>query len=186
MTTFTQDGPMHQRERPGVFACSEPYPLLAERADVVVFQTAPLAADVEVTGLVRVYLWISSDAPDTDFTAKLVDVYPASGDVPEGYHMNILDSILRARFRDGFDAERLMEPGRIYPVTIVLPPTSNVFAKGHRIRLDIASSSFPQFDVNPNTGEPLGRHTHVVRALNTVHFGPDTPSHILLPVMPQA
>jgi predicted acyl esterase len=186
MTTFTQDGPMHQRERPGVFACAEPYPLLAERTDVLVFQTAPLAADVEVTGQVRVHLWISSDAPDTDFTAKLVDVYPTSADVPEGYHMNILDSILRARFRDGFDAERLMEPGRIYPITIVLPPTSNVFAKGHRIRLDIASSSFPQFDVNPNTGEPLGRHTQVVRALNTVHFGPDTPSHILLPVMPQA
>jgi putative CocE/NonD family hydrolase len=68
----------------------------------------------------------------------------------------------------------------------VLPPTSNVFAKGHRIRLDIASSSFPQFDVNPNTGEPLGRHTHTIRARNTVHFGPEHPSHILLPVMPRS
>jgi putative CocE/NonD family hydrolase len=184
MTTFTHDGPMHQREREGVFACAAPYPMLSERADVVVFQTEPLAADVEVTGQVRVHLWVSSTAVDTDFTAKLVDVYPPSTDVPEGYHMNILDSILRARFRDGFDAERLMVPGEVYPIEIVLPPTSNVFVKGHRIRLDIASSSFPQFDVNPNTGEPLGRHTHTIRARNTVHFGPQHPSHILLPVMP--
>lgn len=77
-----------------------------------------------------------------------------------------------------------MQPGNVYPITIVLPPTSNVFARGHRIRLDIASSSFPQFDVNPNTGEPLGRHTHTVRAVNSVYFGPQHPSHILLPVMP--
>ena len=97
--------------------------------------------------------------------------------------MNILDSILRARFRDGFADEKLMEPGTVYPITIVLPPTSNLFAKGHRIRLDIASSSFPQFDVNPNTGEPLGRHTHTVRALNTVYFDQDRPSHVLLPVV---
>lgn len=185
MTTFVHDGPMHQREREGMFACREPYPLLAERADVVVFETAPLDEAVEVTGQVRVHLWVSSSALDTDFTARLIDVYPPSPDVPEGYHMNILDSILRARFRDGFAEEKLMVPGTVYPITIVLPPTANLFARGHRIRLDIASSNFPQFDVNPNTGEPLGRHTHVLRAHNTVHFGPDTPSHILLPVLPR-
>ncbi|SFZ86460.1 hypothetical protein SAMN02983003_3642 [Devosia enhydra] len=185
MTTFVHDGPMHQRERPDLFACREPYPMLSERPDVVVFETEPLAEAIEVSGQVRVKLWISSDALDTDFTARLIDVYPPSEAVPEGYHMNILDSILRARFRNGFEREELMEPGTIYPITIVLPPTSNLFAKGHRIRLDIASSNFPQFDVNPNTGEPLGRETHRKKALNTVHFGPATPSHILLPVMPR-
>jgi putative CocE/NonD family hydrolase len=185
MSTFVHDGPMHQREREGMFACRAPWPLLAERPDVVVFETAPLAEAVEVTGQVRVHLWVSSDALDTDFTARLIDVYPPSPDVPEGYHMNILDSVLRARFRDGFAEEKLMVPGTVYPITIVLPPTANLFARGHRIRLDIASSNFPQFDVNPNTGEPLGRHTHTRRARNTVHFGPDTPSHILLPVVPR-
>lgn len=185
MTTFTYDGPMHQRERPDIFGSREPFPLLAERQDLVVFETPPLVEAIEVTGQVRVHLWISSDALDTDFTARLIDVYPAGGDLPEGYHMNIIDSILRARFRDGFDAERLLVPGKIYPITIILPPTSNLFAKGHRIRLDIASSNFPQFDVNPNTGEPLGRHTHTVPAHNTVHFGPAHPSHIVLPVVPR-
>ncbi|RYE08662.1 MAG: CocE/NonD family hydrolase [Hyphomicrobiales bacterium] len=184
MTTFTYDGPMHQRERPDIFGSAEPFPLLSERDDVVVFETQPLANAVEVTGQVRVKLWVSSDALDTDFTARLIDVYPASDDKPEGYHMNIIDSILRARFRDGFEAERLMEPRKIYPITIVLPPTSNLFASGHRIRLDIASANFPQFDVNPNTGEPLGRHTRTIRATNTVHFDAAHPSHILLPVMP--
>lgn len=184
MTTFTYDGPMHQRERPDIFGSTEPYPMLSERADVVVFETEPLAEAVEVTGQIRVKLWVSSSALDTDFTARLIDAYPPSPEVPEGYHMNIVDSILRARFRDGFDAEKLMEPGTVYPITIVLPPTSNVFARGHRIRLDIASSNFPQFDVNPNTGEPLGRHTHSVRALNSVHFGASHPSHIVLPIMP--
>ncbi len=183
MATFTHDGPMHQRERPDVFGSREPYPLSAERNDVVVFQTGPLAEDLEVTGQIRVHLWVSSSATDTDFTARLVDVYPPSPDVPEGFHMNIVDSILRARFREGFDAERLMEPGTIYPIEIVLPPTANLFAKGHRIRLDIASSNFPQFDVNPNTGEPLGRHTHTVRARNAVHFGAEHPSHIVLPLV---
>lgn len=184
MTPFTPDGAMHQRERPDMFACRPPYPLLAERPDVMVFQTAPLERDIEITGPVRVNLWVSSSAPDTDFTAKLVDVYPPTPDWPEGFHMNIADSILRARFREGFDAERFMTPGAIYPITIVLPPVSNRFVAGHRIRLDVASSSFPQFDVNPNTGEPLGRHTHVLKARNTVHFAGDTPSHILLSVIP--
>ena len=183
MTTFVHDGPMHQRERPDMFGSREPYPLLAERPDVVVFQTEPLERPIEVTGPVRVHLWVSSDALDTDFTAKLVDVYPPSQEIPEGYHMNIVDSVLRARFREGFEYEKLMEPGQIYPITIVLPPTSNIFASGHRIRLDIASSSFPQFDVNPNTGEPLGRHTYTRRALNRVHHDSRRPSHVVLPVV---
>ncbi len=184
MRTFVHDGPMHQRERPDMFGSSEPYSLLAERPDVLVFQSEPLDDDLEIIGPVRVNLWISSDSVDTDFTAKLLDVYPPSEAIPEGFHMNIIDSILRARFRNGFEHEELMEPGEIYPVTIVLPPTSNRFCKGHRIRVDIASSSFPQFDVNPNTGEPLGRHTYTKRARNTVYLDANRSSHILLPIVP--
>ena len=186
MTTFVQDGPMHQRERPDLFGSRPPYRQLAERPDVLVFESAVLDVPIEVTGPIRVHLWISSSARDTDITAKLVDVYPPSPEVPEGFQMNIVDSIQRMRFRNGYDTEALMIPGTVYPVTVVLPPTSNQFAAGHRIRLDIASSSFPQFDVNPNTGEPLGRHTHAVRALNTVYFGGETASHIVLPVVPMA
>ncbi len=128
-------------------------------------------------------LWVSSTAPDTDFTAKLLDVYPANEDYPEGYHLPLCDSILRARFRSGFDHEELMKPGQVYEIRIPLPPISNLFVKGHRIRLDIASSNFPRFDINPNTGEPLGRHTHRVTAQNTVYFDRRRPSQIVLPVI---
>src|SRR5581483_3153433 len=110
-------------------------------------------------GPIAVELWIASSAVDTDFTAKLLDVYPPSADYPDGYHMNLVDSVIRTRFRDGWESERLMTPGETYRVRIVLPPTSNLFAQGHRIRLDISSSNFPRLEVNPNTGEPLGRHT---------------------------
>jgi uncharacterized protein len=147
-----------------------------------VFQSEPLVAPLDVTGRIEARLWVSTEAPDTDFTARLIDVYPPSEEAPDGFAMNISDTILRMRFRDGLDAERLVEPGRVYAISLHLPPTSNLFAAGHRLRLDIASSNFPQFDVNPNTGEPLGRHTRTQRALNTIHFGVDTPSHILLPV----
>jgi uncharacterized protein len=184
--TFLHDGPMHQREREDLFGSTEPYLLLAERCDVVVFQTEELEHDMEVIGQIRVHLWVSSNALDTDFTAKLVDQYPPTEEFPEGYHMNIVDSILRARFRNGFDKEELMQPGNIYPITIILPPTANRFCKGHRLRVDIASSSFPQFDVNPNTGELLGRHTFTICAQNTVYADSAHPSHIILPVVPVA
>ena len=97
--------------------------------------------------------------------------------------MPLADSILRARFREGFDAERFMQLGQIYRIEIELPPISNLFQAGHRIRVDIASSSFPRFDVNPNTGEPLGRHTHTVKATNVVYADARRPSHIRLPVI---
>ena len=139
---------------------------------------------MEVTGPIDVVLWVSSSATDTDFTARLVDVCPANDDYPEGYHLPIADSILRARFREGFDHEELMTPGQSYRIRIELPPISNIFAAGHCIRVDIASSNFPRFDVNPNTGEPIGRHTHTVPATNTVYVDRDRPSQIVLPVVP--
>ena len=150
---------------------------------MLVFQTDPLPTDMEVTGPIEVKLWVSSTAVDTDFTAKLVDMYPASSDYPEGYALGISDSIKRLRFRNGYDQEEFVKPGEVVPVSIELYPTSNVFAAGHRIRLDISSSNFPRFDVNPNTGEPLGRQTYSVVAHQTVFHDGKRPSYVSLPLV---
>lgn len=176
-------GAWDQRGGPHVWNWPHPIPLSA-RNDVLVFQSEPLEADLEVTGELEVELWISSDAPDTDFTAKLLDVYPPSRDFPGGFELNIGDGILRTRFRESLASEKLMETGTIYPITIRLYPTSNVFKKGHRIRVDISSSNFPRFDVNPNSGEPLNQHRRHQVARNTVHHSPRHPSRIILPVVP--
>ncbi len=172
-------GPADQKESADFFTAREPYQRLSERADVLVYQTEPLDKPVEVTGRAVVHLRISSSAVDTDFTAKLIDVYPPNEDYPEGYDMLINDSIIRCRYRNGFEQEELMEPGTEYDVQLLLPPTSNLFAAGHRIRVDISSSNFPRLERNPNTGEPIGRHTHEVVADNTVHGG-----RVMLPVIP--
>jgi len=177
-------GAWDQKGGPHVWNWTKPLSL-SVRNDVVVFQTEPLTEDMEVTGEIEVKLWISSSAVDTDFTAKLVDVYPASTDWPGGFDLNVTDGILRARFRDSLKEEKLMTPGEIYPVTIRLYPTSNVFKKGHRIRVDISSSNFPRFDVNPNTGEPLSQNRRVQSAVNTLHHDADHPSSIALPLIPR-
>jgi putative CocE/NonD family hydrolase len=173
-------GPADQKESPEFFVSAEPYPRLSERPDVLVYQTEPLAEPLEVTGRATVHLRISSSASDTDFTAKLIDVYPPNGDYPDGYDLLLCDSIIRCRYRNGYEREELMEPGEQYDVSILLPPTSNLFAAGHRIRIDVSSSNFPRLDRNPNTGEPLGRHTHEVVAENAVHGG-----SVVLPVIPR-
>jgi len=177
------EGAYDQTERPDFYACKPPYLPLASRHDVLVFQTEPLAQDLEVTGPVSVKLWVSSTARDTDFTAKLVDVSPPNVDYPLGFAMNLCDGILRARFRNGFEQEELMEPGEVYPLTITLYPTSNLFKAGHRIRLDISSSNFPRFDVNPNTGATQGRPGPAVPADNTIYHDVARPSHVVLPVI---
>jgi putative CocE/NonD family hydrolase len=176
-------GAWDQRGGKQFWNAPEPIPLSA-RNDVVVFQSEPLAADTEVTGELIARLWISSSAVDTDFTAKLIDVHPPTADFPAGLDMLIGDGILRTRFRDSLAREELMQPGTVYPITIRLYPTSNVFRRGHRIRVDISSSNFPRFDVNPNTGEPLNDHRRQVTALNTVHHDADHPSHVVLPIIP--
>lgn len=176
-------GAWDQRGGEHVWNAKEPIPLSA-RNDVLVFQSEPLPADLEITGEIVVRLWISSTAVDTDFTAKLIDVYAASEDFPSGFDMNLGDGILRTRFRESLVKEHLMQPGTIYPITIKLYPTSNVFRRGHRIRVDISSSNFPRFDVNPNTGEPLNDNRRVVTAVNTMHHDAEHPSHIVLPVIP--
>ncbi len=178
-------GAWDQRGGEHVWNWQAPIPL-SVRNDVGVFQTEPLEQDIEVTGEIAVKLWASSSAADTDLTAKLIDVYPPSPDFPGGFDLNIGDGIVRARFRESLEYEKLMEPGTVYPFTIKLYPTSNVFKKGHRIRVDISSSNFPRFDLNPNTGEPLGDHRRMVTAVNTVYHDHELPSHILLPVIPAA
>jgi putative CocE/NonD family hydrolase len=159
---------------------------LSERRDVLVFQTPPLEEDVEVTGPLVVHLFVASSAPDTDFTAKLLDVYPPNPDYPLGFDLNIGDSIARMRYRKSLEKAELMQPGEVYEVLIHLYPTSNVFAKGHRIRLDVSSSNFPRFDLNPNTGEPLQRHRRQVPADNTVYHNATRASYIELPTIPRA
>ena len=168
----------------GTLGAKAPYLPLSSRPDVLVFQTPPLEEDVELTGTCVVKLWISSDAPDTDFTAKLVDVYPPSLDYPAGYHLGLVDSILRTRYRNSWETEELMTPGSVYEIEIPLSPASNVFKRGHRIRIDISSSNFPRFDVNPNTGEPVGQHTATKVAQNTVFVSQARPSHVVLPIIP--
>ena len=178
-------GAFDQREREDFFGSEPPYRPLAERDDVLVFQTDPLEQDVEVTGPLVVSLWISSDCPDTDFTAKLIDVYPPNEDYPEGFAMNLTDGIIRCRYRDSWERPSMMEPDQRYEVTIEAFPTSNLFLEGHRIRLDISSSNYPHFDINFNTGEPEGRATHSRVATNTVWMDLAGPSRVILPIVPR-
>lgn len=178
------NGAYDQRCRANVVGCRDLLPL-SVRNDVLVFQTEPLTEDVEATGPVEVKLWISSSATDTDFTAKLIDVYPPNPDYPAGFEMNIGDSIIRTRYRDSLARAVLMKPGEVYPVTITLYPTSNLFKRGHRIRVDISSSNFPRFDINPNTGEPLQQSRRSMTADNTVYHDRARPSHIMLPIIPK-
>lgn len=159
---------------------------LAARADVLCFQTEPLAADLVVAGPLKVTLWVSTDGPDTDFTAKLLDVYPAGGAYPAGAAANIADSIGRLRFRNGFEREELAEPGQVYELSFELYPTANRFVAGHRIRVDISSSNFPRFDVNPNTGGPLGQERLRRVATNTLYHDRARPSHLVLSVVAEA
>ena len=177
-------GAFDQREAPQFFGCREPYRALSQRADVLVFATPPLESDVEVTGAIEAQLWIASDAPDTDFTFKLLDVYPPNEDYPDGYAMNLTDGILRCRYRDSWQQPHLMKPGQVYCITIEAFPTSNLFKPGHRIRIDVSSSNFPHFDFNPNTGEPEGKATRTRVATNQVFMDRERPSHVMLPIVP--
>ena len=178
-------GPQDQRERLGVFGCSSDLPL-SSRTDVLTFETEPLPADVEVTGPIEVTLWISSSATDTDFVVKLVDVYPPNEDYPHGYAMNLGDGVLRAGYREGFERRVPLEPGEAYELRIgpeLMYPTANLFCRGHRIRLHIASSDYPAYDVNGGHGERAGDGVPV-RALNTIYHEPGRLSRVVLPVIP--
>ena len=177
-------GAFDQREESRFFGSKPPYQRLKARSDVLIFQTPPLDQDTGVIGPVVVKLFAASSATDTDFTAKLVDVYPASADYPEGFEMNVTDGIVRARYRHALDHAEMLKPGAIYELTIEPFPTANVFKKGHRIRVDISSSNFPRFDVNPNTGEPLGLNRRSQIAENTVYHDAAHRSAVVLPMAP--
>jgi putative CocE/NonD family hydrolase len=179
-------GAYDQVTGPQVFGAQAPFGPLAARDDVLVFQTAPLADDVEVTGEISAALWIASDCVDTDFTFKLIDVYPPSEDYPDGFAMNLTDGILRARYRDSWSTPELMTPGQVYAIRIDAFPTSNLFKRGHRIRIDISSSNFPHFDCNPNTGAAEGHAGPTQVATNRVYLDRTRPSHVVLPIVPIA
>lgn len=162
---YVKKGPMDQRA-------------IGERKDVLKFATPVLTAPVEVTGRVTVELYAESDAPDTDFMAKLVDVYP------DGAERLVLDSAVRARFRGGLDHEVFMKKGEVYKFSIDLWSTSIVFNKGHRIAVHITSSNDPRFDPNPNTGRPIRSDAETRVAKNTIHHDRAHPSRVVLPVVP--
>jgi len=149
-----------------------------ERDDVLIYSTPPLEHDLEVTGPVRLEFFASSSAVDTDFTAKLVDVYP------DGSAINIAEGILRAKYRDSQETSTLLTPGKVYSLAIDLWATSNVFRAGHRIRLEVSSSNFPRFDRNLNTGESAATSAKWASATNTILHDAAHPSALLLPVVP--
>jgi putative CocE/NonD family hydrolase len=148
------------------------------RSDVLIYSTPALAQDLEVTGPVKLELYASSSGVDTDFTAKLVDVSP------DGFAQNLTEGIIRARYRDSQEQPELMNPGQPYKLTVDLWSTSNVFRKGHRLRVEISSSNFPRFDRNLNTGEDNASGRKPVPANNTVYHDAEHPSALILPVVP--
>ena len=152
---------------------------IEKRNDVLVYTSDKLDQDLEVTGPLVLKLYAASSAPDTDFTAKLVDVRP------DDYAQNLAEGILRARFRDSLSDPSLITPGRVYEYAISLWATSHLFKAGHRIRLEVSSSNFPHFDRNPNTGHDFGADAEVTIARQTVFHDNRYPSHLVLPVIPR-
>jgi putative CocE/NonD family hydrolase len=148
------------------------------RNDVLVYTSAELREPVAIAGPVKMKLFAATDGRDTDWMVKLVDVHP------NGFAMNVAEGILRARFRNGLSKMELLQPNQAYEFEIDMAGTANVFQAGHRIRVDITSSNFPQFDRNPNTGDDLGASDRVRTAAQTVHHGASRASHIVLPVVP--
>jgi putative CocE/NonD family hydrolase len=150
------------------------------RADVLVYSTPPLEQDIEVTGPVTLDLFASTSAADTDFTGKLLDVRP------DGTAINLTEGILRARYRESTEgAPKPITPGQIYEYKIDLWSTSNVFLKGHSIRLEVSSSNFPRFDRNLNTGKDASSSSEFVKATNTIFHDKEHPSALILPVVAQ-
>jgi putative CocE/NonD family hydrolase len=164
--TANEVGPVDQRQA-------------ESREDVLCYTTPVLDRPVEVTGHMSLTLFVSSSAPDTDFTGKLVDVFP------DGRALYLTDGILRARYRTSLADPELLTPGQVYEVTMDLSVTSNVFLPEHRIRLEISSSNFPRYDRNTNTGRTIVEdgEEDVRVAVNRIFHGPGHPSRLVLPVV---
>ena len=162
-----QPGPFDQRS-------------IEQRRDVLTYTTSSMEADTEVTGPIVLHLYAATDAPDTDWTAKVLDVYP------DGRAINLTEGNLRARFRKSiYEAPELLEPDKVYAYRIEIQPTSNVFLNGHRIRLEISSSNFPLWDRNPNTGHKQGQDAELRTARQTIFHSSEYPSRIVLPLIPR-
>ena len=153
--------------------------ILSHRQDILVYQTSPLEEALEVTGPIQLKLFASSTALDTDWMVKLIDVYP------DGFAQNLCYGVLRAKYRDGWDQSALLGPNKIYEYTVEVQPTSNLFQIGHRLRVDITSSDFPNFDRNHNTGRDYWDDAALKPAQQTIWHDRDHPSRIILPVIPR-
>jgi uncharacterized protein len=151
---------------------------IEDRQDILIYTSEPLQDELEVTGPVRLVLYASSDAVDTDFVAKLVDVHP------DGKSYNMAEGIVRARYRDSLSTPTLMKPGQVYRFEIDMVGTSIAFQKGHQIRVHVTSSHFPQFNRNLNTAAKFGTSAELKVAQQTIYHDAERPSHILLPVIP--
>ena len=165
-TTHMPGGPYDQRP-------------LESRNDVVIYSTDSLTEDIEITGRLIINLWASSNALDTDFTGKLVDVGPC------GYSQLLQDGIIRARYRNSRKTPELLEPNKIYNYELDLWSTSNLFKKGHKIRVEISSSNFPRFDRNLNTGKIVAEEKNPIIAIQNIYHNKQYPSHIVLPIIPK-
>jgi uncharacterized protein len=148
------------------------------RKDVLVFTTPAMTQDLEVTGPVTLDLYVSTSAQDTDFTGKLLDVWP------NDFAQNLTEGVLRLRYRNSQETPELAKPGETYHISVDLVATSNVFLAGHKLRLEVSSSNFPRFDRNLNTGEEQARGTRMVKATNVVYHDKARPSALILPIVP--
>lgn len=156
------------------------YREIEKRQDVLVYSTPLLTAPVEVCGPITAKIWAISDAKDTDFNVRIIHVRP------DGFAQRLTDGVVRARFRNGMDKPELIEPGKAYQYEIDCWSTCQTFLPGTRIRIELSSSSFPQWDRNPNTGGPLGKEERFVKASQTILHDRDHPSHVVLPIVPPA
>jgi putative CocE/NonD family hydrolase len=179
LITFRRAGSIcctgNPKDQPGSYDHSD----IDDRKDVLVYTSAPLESGLEATGPLEAVLYVSSSAKDTDFTAKLLDVFP------DGRAFNIQEGILRARYRKGFGKKVWMEPGEVHQVNVSLSATSWYWRPGHRIRVEVSSSSFPRWDRNLNTGGDNYDEKSWVTARNTIHHSDEYPSHIVIPVIPE-
>jgi uncharacterized protein len=170
------DSPDYYTYNPGNSTSEGDVHLIEARQDTLVYTSDPLAGDLEIIGNLRMLLHAASDAPDTDFVARLIDVYP------DGRAFAFADGILRARYREGTSHPSFLVPGRTYALSVDLSGTAILLPKGHKLRVEITSSAFPEFDRNPNTARPFGTSAEIAIAHQTIRHSPGYPSYIELPV----